>query len=255
MVAGIDYIYGMRGDGRTPVKWETATNQRKALEALAATLKPAELIIPKQVLDAIPPRPPGFGRHRELFPRTTGDGFDPITPGAVAADVTIGFTLQLDRAARMVAQHAVDPSLPGLEEVLDRLTKAVFDAPVGSPYEAEVRRAEERVLVDRTMWLATGAPNGQVRAIAAWKLGKLAARLRSEVLQGEPEQAQRALLAADIKRFLERPAETVRIMPVAEAPPGAPIGGDPGMDWLAPPDCTWSAEHPESWMWSGGPWM
>ena len=128
MVAGIDYIYAMRGDGRTPVKWETAANQRKALDALANTLKPAELAVPKQVLDAIPPRPPGFGRHRELFPRTTGDGFDPLSPATIAADVTIGFTLQLDRAARMVAQHAVDPSLPGLEEVIDRLTKATFDA-------------------------------------------------------------------------------------------------------------------------------
>ena len=117
MVAGIDYIYAMRGDGRTPAKWETAANQRKALDALANTLKPSELAVPKQVLDAIPPRPPGFGRHRELFPRTTGDGFDPLSPATIAADVTIGFTLQLDRAARMVAQHAVDPALPGLEEV------------------------------------------------------------------------------------------------------------------------------------------
>jgi len=256
MVAGIDYIYGMRGDGRAPVKWETAANQHKALDALAGTLKPSELTIPKQVLEAIPPRPPGFGHHRELFPRTTGDGFDPITPGAIAADLTIGFTLELDRAARMVAQHALDPSLPGLEEAIDRLTKATFDAPVASPYEAEIRRAEERVLVDRTMWLATGAPNGQVRAIAAWKLGKLAARLRSEAVQGEAEEAQHALLAADIKRFLERPAETMRVMPVAEAPPGAPIGGDPGMDWLAPPRmCTWSEAHPDSWAWDGGPWM
>ncbi len=164
MVGGIDYIYAMRGDGRTAVKWESAVNQRKALDALAATLKPAELTIPKQVLEAIPPRPPGFGRHRELFPRTTGDGFDPLSPASVAADVTIGFTLQLDRAARMVAQHAVDPGLPGLEEVIDRLSKAIFDAPVANPYEAEVRRAEERVLVDRLTWLATAAPNGQVRA-------------------------------------------------------------------------------------------
>src|SRR6202167_5353787 len=189
MVGGIDYIYGMRGDGRTAVKWETAVNQRKALDALAATLKPAELTVPKQVLDAIPPRPPGFGRHRELFPRTTGDGFDPLSPATVAADVTIGFVLELDRAARMVAQHAVDPTLPGLEEVIDRLTKATFDAQVASPYEAEIRRAEERVLVDRTMWLATGAPNGQVRAIAAWKLGKLGARLRVEASKGEAESA------------------------------------------------------------------
>src|SRR5579885_2161521 len=170
MVAGIDYIYAMRGDGRTPVKWETAANQRMALDALANTLKPSELTIPKQVLDAIPPRPPGFARHRELFPRTTGDGFDPLAPATVASDVTIGFVLQLDRAARMVAQHAVEPSLPGLEEVIDRLTKAIFDAPAATPYEAEIRRAEERVLVDRVMWLAQAAPNSEVRAIASLKL-------------------------------------------------------------------------------------
>jgi len=233
MVAGQDYIYAIRGDGRVPYKWETAANQRKALDALAATLKPSELAVPKQVLDAIPPRPPGFGRHRELFPRTTGDGFDPLSPATVASDVTIGFTLQLDRAARMVAQHAVDPALPGLEEVIDRLTKATFDAAASSPYEAEIRRAEERVLVDRVMWLATGAPNSQVRAIAAFKLGKLASRLRSEAAVGEAEQAQRALLAADIKRFLERPADPGRPMPAPDAPPGAPIGESP-LDWLAP---------------------
>ena len=87
--------------------------------------------------------------HRELFPRTTGEGFDPITPAAIAADVTIGFVLQPDRAARMVAQNAVDQALPGLGEVIDRLTKATFDAGDRTPYEAEVRRAIERVLVDR----------------------------------------------------------------------------------------------------------
>src|SRR5258708_5276615 len=233
MVGGIDYIYAMRGDGRTPMKWETPVNQRKALEALANTLKPSELTVPKQVLDAIPPRPPGYGRHRELFPRTTGDGFDPLSPAEVASDVTVGFTLQFDRAARMVAQHALDPTLPGLEEVIDPLTKAIFDAPVATPYEAEMRRAEERVLVDRVMWLATGAPNSQVRAIASLKLPNLATRLRSEVITSEPEQAQRTMLASDIKRFLERPADPTRPMPSPTAPPGAPIGDSP-LDWLAP---------------------
>ena len=207
----------------------------QALDALAATLKPSELTVPKQVLDAIPPRPPGYGRHRELFPRTTGDGFDPLSPATVASDVTIGFTLQLDRAARMVAQHAVDPTLPGLDEVIDRLAKAVFDAPVATPYEAEVRRAEERVFVDRVMWLATGAPNGQVRAVASWKLLKLAARLKADTAGGESDLAQRTLLAADIHRFLERPADPMRVMPAPDAPPGAPIG-EPAMDWLARPE-------------------
>ena len=150
----------------------------------------------------------------------------------------------------MVAQHAVDPALPGLEEVIDRLTKATFDAAVASPYEAEIRRAEERVLVDRVMWLATGAPNGQVRAIASLKLSKLASRLNRETTQNEAEQAQHMLLAADIKRFLERPADPMKPMPAPDAPPGAPIGGDTGMDWLArPPMWNWSEAHPDVW-WS-----
>ena len=87
--------------------------------------------------------------HRELFTRTTGEAFDPLAPATVAADVTIGFVLQPDRAARMVAQNAVDPTLPGLGEVIDRLTKATFDAVDADAYEAAVRRATARVLVDR----------------------------------------------------------------------------------------------------------
>ncbi len=234
MIGGIDYIYGIRGDHRTPTKWEPAVDQRKALDALAATLKPSELTVPKHVLDLIPPRPPGYGRHRELFPRTTGDGFDPLSPATVASDVTIGFVLELDRSARMVAQHAVEPALPGLEEVIDRLTKATFDAAAANPYEAEVRRAEERVLVDRVMWLAHSAPNGQVRAIATLKLSKLANRLKGEGGAGEAEQAQHQLLAADIKRFLDRPGDVARPIPAPDSPPGAPIGDMP-QDWLARP--------------------
>src|SRR6185436_12472553 len=165
-----------------------------------------------------------------------GDTFDPLSPATVAADVTIGFVLQLDRASRMVAQHAVDPRMPGLEDVIDRLTAATWDAPTASTYEAAIRRAEERVLVDRLMWLASSSPNGQVRAIASYKLGKLAARAKTAVNKTELDTAQRQLLAADIKRFLDRPLDPTRPFPHAapDAPPGAPIGEMP-QDWLARP--------------------
>jgi hypothetical protein len=58
-------------------------------------------------------------------------------------------------------------------------------------------------------------------------------------------------MAADIKRFLERPmndAMSARIMPPSPAPPGAPIG-DFGQHWLArPPLCEWDNVTPETWM-------
>jgi hypothetical protein len=249
MIGGQDFTYSIRGDGRTPMEWVSGEAQRKAVEALSTTLKASELTIPKTILDLLPPRPPGYGMHRELFPRTTGEGFDPVNPAAIAADVTIGFVLQADRAARMVAQNAMDQALPGLGEVIDRLTRAVFDQPTSGTYEAEVRRAAERVLVDRVMWLANAAPNHQVRAIASFKLQRLAARMRAEVNRSESDQAAHTLLAADIRRFLERPAaDQQRVIPTSPAPPGAPIG-DLGQHWLArPPLCAWDEIHPEAWL-------
>jgi uncharacterized protein DUF4953/uncharacterized protein DUF5117 len=236
-VAGQDYIYGFRGDGRTPTKWVAAFDQRAAIAALAATLKPSELALPKPALDKIPPRPSGWGGHRELFTRYTGDTFDPISPASIAADVTIGFTLQPDRAARMVAQHAIDPSLPGLAEVVDALRTAAFQATTSSAYEEEIRRATARAFVERLMWLAGGAPMPQVRAEASEALRKI--QMGEHGLSGKGDGPAQALLAADIKRFLERPIEPLRTPTTYDAPPGAPIG-DPGIDWLASvPWCNW----------------
>jgi hypothetical protein len=241
-IGGLDYIYAMRGDGRTPVKPTPAARQRAALDALVATLKPSELAVPKAVIASLPPRPPGWGVHRELFSRYTGDAFDPIMPATIAADVTIGFLLQPDRAARMVSQHALDPSLPGLDETIDRLVSATFEASAANDYEAEIRRAESRVLVDRLMWIAGGAPSPQVRAIASLALSRLTTRAKTPAAggAGSAETAHRMLIAADIKRFLERPAEAAKSIDTPNAPPGAPIGGDSGMEWLAAPGwCRW----------------
>jgi hypothetical protein len=251
MIGGQDFTYAMRDDGNgTPMVWVDGEAQRKAIDSLVATLKPSELALPKNILELIPPRPPGYGMHRELFPRTTGEGFDPINPAAIAADVTIGFVLQPDRAARMVAQNAIDQSKPGLGEVIDKLIRATFDQPTTNTYEAAIRRAVERALVDRVMWLAAVAPNSQVRAIASMKLQRLAARLKGTAPAARPELdiANYTLLAADVNRFLERPAETWRVIATSPAPPGAPIG-DVGQNWLARPEwCVWDENAPSAWM-------
>ncbi len=257
MIGGQDFVYAMRGDGRDPVMWVSAEAQRKALDALGQTLRVSELALPQRILDLIPPRPPGHGMHRELFNRTTGEAFDPIAPATIAAEVTMGFVLQPDRAARMIAQNAVEQSRPGLGEVIDRLIKATFDQTTTGNYEAEIKRAIERVLVDRISWLAAVAPNPQVRAIASLKLDQIANRVRPAANAAAPanpgaesERAHRMLLAADIKRFLERPmndAMSSRIIPPLAAPPGAPIG-DSGMDFLRRPQCAWDDANPEMWL-------
>ena len=61
---------------------------------------------------------------------------------------------------------------------------------------------------------------------------------------GDGGTAHVTLLAADIKRFLERPAMPATRMATETAPPGAPIG-DPAMQFLRrmEPPCSWWYEY------------
>ncbi len=235
-IGGVEYTYAVRGDGLQPFRRVSADMQRGALDALMRTLVPAELTLPESVLNVIPPRPPGFGRHRELFPRYTGSAFDAVTPAVVAAGHTVAMVLEPTRAARLVQQHTFDPSLPSLEEVLEGLFEASMGASANTEYQAEVKRAVEGVVLARVMWLARNASMPQVRAISSASLR----RSQSELLSRGQSEAHAQMLAGDIQRFLDRPGEVVTDRVAPSAPPGSPIG-EPALDWLGQmePWCSW----------------
>ncbi len=258
-VGGLHYIYAMRGDGRTPVEHVSGPDQRAAIQSLLATLEPSALAIPKRVLGALPPRPAGYPRTRELFPRYTGLMFDAISPAVVASDHTIGEMLQPARAARLVEQHAVDPSLPGLEDVILGLLEATGPDAADSSYEAEIRRAVRRVAIDRMMALAGGAAMPQVRALTTAYLERARHRLDARSapmasLDGpfDAQLASERLLVRDIGRFLDRPGEPYGLQASPNPPPGAPIGM-PAMDFLGGSGSGgWhSTEADRSWKASG----
>ena len=250
-LGGMHYIYALRGDGREPVRMASAAEQTGALRALMSALAPSALALPEAIVKKIPPRPSGYGRTRELFPRYTGQMFDAVTPAIVAAEHVVANLLTADRAARLVEQKALDASLPGLDDVIGALFTASFGATTRTPYEAEVKRAVERVVVAELIDLAGSAPMSQVRAIATLELQRRAAELGRATPSGGAAPAQRgnvaaeahaALLASDITRFLTRPATAVAIrMPSPGLPPGAPIG-EPAMEWLrrVEPPCSWN---------------
>ena len=255
MIGGQDFVYAMRGDGRTPMKWESAANQRKALEALAATLKPSELSVPKQMLDLIPPRPPGFGMHRELFPRTTGEGFDPLAPG----DDRGRRDDRLRAAARPRGAHG-GAARRGSDAAGSRGSDR-------SVHQGDIRCADGHPVRGRGA-PRRGARAGRPRDVAGAGLDRTArcARWRRSGCRGwqracaptgapaEADIAQRTLLAADIKRFLERAYEAAPIVPAAPAPPGAPIG-DLGQNWLASPSwCAWDDSAPSRWVYFEPAW-
>ncbi len=222
VLGGQHFTYAMRGDGSVPTKPATAAEQKRALDALLMTLKPSELKIPESVLRLIPPRPSGYGPHRELFPRFTGITFDAISPAVVASDLTLSYLLDAQRAARLVEQKMLDSTLPGFDDMLSELVKSTFGTATSSPYEAEIARAVERVVADRLMDTAANARMPQVRALAQAALANI------EKMGGS--EPHRALLAQDIRRFNER-SSTTPFVTTPAAPPGAPIG-DPGMNHL-----------------------
>ena len=222
VLGGQHYTYAIRGDGRVPTRPATAAEQKRALDALLITLKPSELKIPESVLKLIPPRPPGYGPHRELFPRFTGSTFDAISPAMVAADLTMSYLVEPQRAARLVEQKALDASLPGFDDVVNEIVRATFGPQTTSAYEAEIARVIERVVVDRLMDTAANARMPQVRAIAQAAL--------DTIVKNGGTGPYRALMAQEIQRFNTRPSMApLTTAPIA--PPGAPIG-DPGMNYL-----------------------
>ncbi|HEU0013075.1 MAG TPA: zinc-dependent metalloprotease [Longimicrobium sp.] len=224
LIAGQEYTFALRGDRQVPLRPVPAERQRAAMDALLLTLDPAELAMPRRVLQVLPPRPFTYEPHRELFDRYTGLSFDAVSPAVSAADLTVSLLLNPERAARLVEQHALDPSMPGLEWLLERLSGATFGRAQTDPYLAELDRAVERVVVERLMRLAEEAEMPQVRALAMAELVRLRRTSQVDGTPAGPAQAHRALLAADIARFLERPYNPQQRLEPPTIPPGAPIG-------------------------------
>jgi len=224
-IGGISYTYALKGDGQEPWRAVSAESQRRALDAVLRTLAPSALAIPRKILASLPPRPDGYAPHRELFARRTGVAFDPIAPAETAAGLTVSTLLLPERAARLIAQRALDPDLPGLDDVLERLVATGCDAPQpGDAYEAEIARAVRTVIVAGIERLALDAPMPQVRAEARAALTLLPSRLARVATPDPREDASRKLLSASIAAVLEG-RERPPVLPAAvEPPPGEPIG-------------------------------
>jgi len=251
-VGGLEYRYAMRGDGQPPARPLPGARQRAALDAVLATLDPAELDLPEGVLELLPPRPPGHGPNRELFRGAADPAFDPLAAAGAAADLVVRLLLEPHRAARLVDFHRRDPELPGLSEVIEALERRVFTpSPDETPRRAEIRRSVEGAVVAALIDLAANPEaSPAVRARVEAALQRLRRQLSEATDGGAPTQAVEAAhrdwLAGEIGRWLERrgPAARGPVDP-PDPPPGSPIGGAAGGGELPPGfgGCSW---------WGGG---
>lgn len=223
-VGGVTYAYNLRGDGQPLPSVVDGDVQLRALDAVLHTVDPDVLALPRSVIAQIPPRPYRFGASNELFDRSTGLVFDAVSPAAAAADMTFSLLLNPERAARLVQQSALDPSLPGLDDVFARVRDRVVGRRTGNPYHAELARTVEHAYVNNLMQLAQRASMPQVRALAAWELAALQNAFEQRD-GGFDVNAHAHMLASNIESFLERDWSGERMPDAPDAPPGQPIGG------------------------------
>src|SRR5216683_877062 len=171
LVGGMDYTFALRGDGQTPTQIVAPAEQRRALAAVLATLKPEALALPDSLLKMIPPRPPAYERGREDFKIRTYPAFDALAPAEAAAQHTLQFLFNPERAARLVEFHARDAANPGLEEVFEAVLAATWKAPHGSGYAAEIGKVVDDVVLYYLMAPAANErASDEVRAVAALKV-------------------------------------------------------------------------------------
>jgi hypothetical protein len=231
-VGGMDYTFALRGDRETPTHIVAPAEQRRALAAVLATLKPDVLALPERLLKTIPPRPPDYRRGREHFKIRTGPVFDALAPAESAAQHTLQFLFNPERAARLVEFHARDNANPGLEEVLDAVLAATWKAPTGAGYPAEIARVVDDVaLYDLMVLAANQKASGQVRAIASLKLDGLKSWLTAprQSTKDGAEHAHHFYAASQIAQFQKDP-KRLDLTPPSEPPDGPPLGTEEEFD-------------------------
>ena len=227
LVGGMDYTFAVRGDGEVPTKIVAPAEQRRALHAVLATLKPAALALPEPLLQMIPPRPPDYERGREHFKVHTNPAFDALAPAEGAAQHTLQFLFNAERAARLVEFHARDAANPGLQEVLDAIVAATWKAPHGAGYTGEVARTVDDVVLYDLLTLAVNErATPRVRAVAWREAEQLKGWLDANKSAGDlAQQAHLSYAAAQIEQFHKDPKKAELPAP-AEPPDGPPIGDD-----------------------------
>ncbi len=223
VIGGMEFDYQVKGSNQDDMKVVAASRQRKALKSLLKTIDEHTLAVPKDKLSLFPPRAYGYSRGRESFKSRTGASFDPFSAAETAADITLSFVLNPERASRLVQQKALDSRQLGLEEVLDeliddtvnQLSKSHKDA-----YMKEINTVISFRLVDHIMALsANKSVYGQVNAIASNALRSISKGLLSD------SNAVSMELRGRINDFFDNKYE-FQLPKTLKIPDGSPIGMD-----------------------------
>ena len=126
LIGGQNFNYSVKGTFSEKAIPVSADIQREALNRLCESLNQNHLIIPKNILEILPPFAFGSGQSRESFSGFTGPTFDLLSPINSLSDLIFTFILNSQRASRLAQQKVYYKDQLGLNETLDFLINKFF---------------------------------------------------------------------------------------------------------------------------------
>jgi hypothetical protein len=135
--------HAVAGDTTIASAWADDRLQRRALDAMLACLKPAELDLPDRILAAMVPAPSYLNPTGERFPSEAGEVFSPLSAARVLSALVIRPLTDPERGARLALRH--ETGALTLDAVLGRLVAATWGAPAErNPRLAALQRVTQR---------------------------------------------------------------------------------------------------------------
>jgi hypothetical protein len=224
-LGGLYFTHALKNDGQEPTKMVDPAEQWRAFDALIKTITPEALALPEALIQKIPPRPTGYPETIEVFHGHTGPTFDPIAAAEAAADNTLSYLLNPERAARLVEYQARDERQPGLLAVLDSLLAKTWKTPLQPGYKGELQILVDNLTLKRLLALAADPRNGEnVRGEALLTITDLSVWMGLQVVSAQGKW--KGALYFGLTRIQEFTKDPDKFIPQAavEMPPGAPIG-------------------------------
>ncbi|MES2288249.1 MAG: zinc-dependent metalloprotease [Pseudomonadota bacterium] len=228
VLGGVYSTYAVAGGSAGTAQAVPGAAQSAALDGLIATLAPAALDVPR---DLIPQLSAGWSgesdRQTDIeVMRTAGSTvFDPLVAAQVGAQVTLDALLAPDRLARLAEQHRADTGTPGPDTVANRLL-ALLEAPIASSRLGAVRRAAGTRIVLSLAKAARDPATGMAAATLDQALDDWA---RAQAKRRFADAEDRAWALSTARLVLDREALATAIKsddPGGKIPPGMPIGSD-----------------------------
>jgi hypothetical protein len=228
LIGGLEFEYRLAGEPGNGSSRVSGERQRTAIETLLGTLAPDVLDIPDMALHALSPAAATSGAGRERFDSDARPAFDPLAVAASASAHTLFFLLEPSRLQRMFEQHRMDPSLPGVGELYERLQETLFfgeGTDATDPRSRALRHVAQTAAIEQLLNLLDDPRSSHpLRARTEAALIALRSRLEAIPVDNTNSGAWRYFV-----RWLQR-IENRDLVPrplnrkIHDLPPGSPIG-------------------------------